>query len=125
MTDVLEISSKTSPYTRFLGWCVDTDEDKISILDSFVDICREKKVATACLTDNVCKTRFVDWEFVVWAIPRIDTVLIKIDNGNLDMGALECDDSARGTAYKYMRHDRSSSFEMQYAPTYPAPTVVF
>lgn len=88
MANVLEVGSKSCAHAGFLGRGVDADEDQICLSDSLVDIRREKEVATACLADDVLEAWFVDREFVIWAIPRINAGLIEVDNGDLDMRAL-------------------------------------
>lgn len=90
----LEISGKTGADARLLGGRVDGDKDKIGFLDSGVDIGGEEEVAAARLTDNVDEARFVYGEAEIGRVPGVDTGLVEIDNGDVDVRALEGDDRA-------------------------------
>ena len=74
---------------------VDTDEDKVGLLDALVDVRREEEVAAAAGPDDLLETGLVDRELEVWAVPRVDTRLVQVDDGDLDVGALQRDDRAR------------------------------
>jgi hypothetical protein len=63
-------------------------------LDRAVDIRREEKVATAGLADDVIETWLIDWEGEISRVPSVDAGLVEVDNGNLDMRALERDNRA-------------------------------
>jgi hypothetical protein len=58
-------------------------------LDRAVDIRREEKVATAGLADDVIETWLIDWEGEISRVPSVDAGLVEVDDGNLDMWALE------------------------------------
>ena len=51
------------------------------------------------MADDVLKAGLVDRELEVSAVPRIDAGLVEVDDGDLDVGALEGDDSARRATY--------------------------
>lgn len=95
----LEVRSETSTDTALLGRRVDTDEDKIGFEDALVDVGGEEEVATACLTDDVDETGLVDGKSKVIAVPGIDTGLVQVNDGDLDVRAFERDDSARRATY--------------------------
>jgi hypothetical protein len=94
----LEISRESSTDTALLGGGVDTDKDKIRLLYALVDVCREEQVTTTSLADNVLEARFIDGKFEVRAVPRIDTGLIEVNDGNGDVGAFKSNNSACGAA---------------------------
>ena len=91
---VLEISGKASADTGLLGGSVDRDEDEISLLDALVDIGGEEEVAATGFTDDVLKTGLVDGKLEVLAVPRVDTRLVKVNDGDSDVGTLESNDRA-------------------------------
>jgi len=63
-------------------------------LDSTVDIGREEEVAVTGLTDNVIEAWLVNWEGEISGVPSVDASLVEVNNGDLDMRALECDNRA-------------------------------
>lgn len=70
-------------------------------MDSDVYARGEKEVATTGHLDDVDKTRFVYGQSVVGAIPSINSSLVEVDDGNLDMWALQRNDSTgRATCEK-------------------------
>jgi hypothetical protein len=83
---VLKISGKPCPHTALFRGCIDTDEDKFSLLHGFVDVSREEEVASASLADNSFKAWFVDRQLEIWAVPCIDTGLVKVDDGHSNVG---------------------------------------
>ena len=93
--DVLEIGGKAGTDTRLLGRSVYGDEDEVCLTDALVDIGGEEEVASAGLADDVLEAGLVDGEVEVGRVPRVDTRLVKVDDGDLDVGALEGDDGAR------------------------------
>jgi hypothetical protein len=93
----LEICGKPSTNTGFLGWGVDGHEDEIRLENSLVDVGREKQVSSPRLTNDVLQSRLIDRQLEVRAIPSINTGLVQIDNGDLDVRAFEGDDGACGT----------------------------
>ena len=52
---------------------VDTDEDKVGLLDGLVHVGGEGEVATAGLLDHLDESGLIDGELVVGAVPCIDT----------------------------------------------------
>ena len=93
--DALEIGGEASTNTRLLGGGVDGDKDEVSLTDALVDVGREEEVPAACLADDVLQAGLVDGEVEVGGVPRVDTGLVKVDDGDLDLRALECDDGTR------------------------------
>lgn len=96
----LEISGKSCTNTALLCRCVDRDKDQISLLDGLVNIGGEEEVATAGLADNGVETWLVDGEVELGAVPRIDTGLVQVHNGDLNVGALQSNDSASGATWQ-------------------------
>lgn len=96
--DSLEIRGKASTDTALLGGRVDTDEDKVGLEDALVDIRGEEEVATARLTDDVDETGLIDRKCEIRAVPSIDPSLVQVDDGDLNVGALEGDDRASRAA---------------------------
>ena len=86
-TRVLKVSGKSSAYPALLSGSIDTNEDKISLLDAFIDIGGEKEVTSAGLADNIIEAWFVNRQLKVRAIPGIHTGLVKVNNGYSDVGA--------------------------------------
>lgn len=87
--NVLEVSCKTGTDTTLFRRRVDTDKDQICLLDAFVHVSREEKIASSGLTDDIHQSRLVNGNIVVFTVPCIDALLIQVDDGDLDMGALE------------------------------------
>lgn len=73
---------------------VDTDEDEVGLLDGGIDVGREGEVAATGLLDHLDESGLIDGELVVGAVPRVDTCLAQVDDGDLNLRALEGDDSA-------------------------------
>ena len=101
--DVLEIGGEAGTDTRLLGGCVNRDEDEVCLTDTLVDIGGEEEVATAGFADDVLEAGLVDGEVEVGRVPRVDTRLVKVDDGDLDVGALEGDDGARRATWRENR----------------------
>ena len=99
--DVLEVGGEASTDARLLGRGVDGDEDEVCLGDSLVNVGREEEVAAAGLLDNVNETGLVDGQLEVGRVPCINTRLVQVDDRNLDVGALERDDSAGRPAYAH------------------------
>ena len=93
--DVLEIGGEAGTDTRLLGRGVDGNENEVGLANALVDIGGEEEVAAARLADDVLEAGLVDGEVEVGRVPRVDTRLVKVDDGDLDVGALEGDDGAR------------------------------
>ena len=91
----LKVSAEARTDTGLLGGGVDTDEDELGLLDGLVDVGGEEEVAAAARPDDLLETGLVDRELEVWAVPRVDTRLVQVDDGDLDLWALECNDGAR------------------------------
>lgn len=62
--------------------------------DSLVDISREEEVLSTGTLDDLVESGLVDREVV--RVPRVNTGLVEVDNGDLDVGALGRNDSAGG-----------------------------
>ncbi len=86
---ILQVRSNACTDTRLLRGGVDRDEDQVSLLDRTVDIRREEKIATACLANDMVEPWLIDWEGEISGIPSVDAGLVEVDDGNLDMRALE------------------------------------
>jgi hypothetical protein len=82
---ILKIGSKPCAHAALLGRGVDTDEDKIGLPNAFVNVSGEEEVAPASFADDSLEAWFVDREVEVWAVPCIDTGLIKVNNGHGDV----------------------------------------
>ena len=95
MEHALQIRRIARADARLLRRGVDADEDKVGLLDALVDVRREEEVAAAAGPDDLLETGLVDRELEVWAVPRVDTRLVQVDDGDLDVGALQRDDRAR------------------------------
>ena len=94
MEDVLEVSAEASTDTALLRRGVDTDEDEVGLVDGLVDVGREEEVAAAAGPDDLLEAGLVDGEGKVWAVPRVDTRLVQVNDGDLNLRALESNDSA-------------------------------
>ena len=77
-------------------------------MDVFVYVGREEEIAPASLADDVVEARLVNGKGKVRAVPGVDALLVEIDDGDLDVGALERDDGARWPAW--VRRDASVSY---------------
>ena len=93
--DALEIGGEAGTDTRLLGRSVYGDEDEVCLTDALVNIGGEEEVAAAGLADDVLEAGLVDGEVEVGRVPRVDTRLVEVDDGDLDVGALQRDDRAR------------------------------
>lgn len=94
-----KISGHTSTHTSLLGGGVDRDKDQISIDNSLVNIGGEEQVLATTSKDDLIQTRFVDGEVI--RVPGIDTILVQIDDSDVNVMALVGDNSARRTTYYY------------------------
>ena len=88
--NVVQICGETSAETTLLGRGVDRDEDQVGLFDSLVNFRREKKVSTSACLDDINESRFVDREVEVRVVPSVNSGLVQVDNGDLDVGAI-CD----------------------------------
>lgn len=87
--DVVQVGGETSTETRLLGGGVDRDEDQVGLGDTLVDLGREEQVPTPASLDDVDETGLVDGEVEVGVVPGVDTGLVDVDDGDLDVGTLE------------------------------------
>lgn len=87
MIYVLQVCGETGSHTTFFRGRVDTDKNEVRLLDRLVNITREEEVASPRLADNVFKTRLINGQRKVRAIPCVYASLINVDNGNSDVGA--------------------------------------
>ena len=90
----LEIGSKTSTDATLLCGSVDTDENKVRLLDGTVYVRREKQVATTCFFDDIVKAWFIYGQGVAGAVPGVDPSLVEVNDGDLDVWALQGNDRA-------------------------------
>ncbi len=60
-------------------------KNSLSLLDGLVDVSAEEQVSASSLLDNIVESRLVDWEVI--RVPSVDSGLVEIDNGHLDVGA--------------------------------------
>ena len=104
--DVLEIRSKAGTDARLLGGSVHGHEDEVSLADGLVDVRGEEEVAAARLLDDFKEPGLVDWELVIRAVPRVDTGLVEVDDGDLDVRAFEGNDGARRATYASSARER-------------------
>jgi hypothetical protein len=93
--NALDISRRACPDATLLGRRVDADKDKVGLLNRLVDVCGKKEVASACFSDDISKAWLVNRELKIGAVPGIDARLVEINDGYLDVGTLDGDDSAR------------------------------
>ena len=91
----LEVGSEASSHTALLCGSVNTNKDQVGFKDALVYIGREEEVAAAAAANDILKAGLVDGEIEVGTVPRVDTRLIEVDDGDLDVGALQRDDRAR------------------------------
>lgn len=91
---ILQVRSNACTNARFLRRSIDRDEDQVGLLDRTVDIRGEEKVATTRLANDMIKAWLIDWEGEISRVPSVNAGLVEVDNGNLDMRALERYNSA-------------------------------
>ena len=100
MAYILQISSEAFANTRLFGRGVDADEDEVGLLDAAVDVGGKEEVLAARLAHDVLEPGLVDRELEVRAVPRVDAGFVEIDDGDGDVRAFECDDSASRSSCK-------------------------
>jgi hypothetical protein len=96
--NTLEVGCIASTHARLLCRGVDADENEIGLLDRSVYVGRKEEVAATCLLDDLDKTRFVNGQLIVAAVPRINPSLVEVNDRDFDVWTLECNDSARRPA---------------------------
>ena len=74
--------------------CVDTDENEVCLLNGLVHVRGEEEVAAARRFDDLDETGLVNGQLKVGAVPRVDTRLVQVNDGDLNLRALEGNDSA-------------------------------
>ena len=94
----LQVCAEACTDTALLRRRVNGDEDQVGLLDRLVNVRGEEEVLAAGRLHDIDQAGLVDWQLKVGAVPRVDTRLIEVDNGDLDLGALQGDDGAGGTA---------------------------
>ncbi len=97
--NALEIGSIASTNTTFLCGRIDADENKIGLLDCLVYARGEKEVATTGFLDDVDQPGFIYGQVVVGAIPRVDSSLVEVDDGDLNVWALQRNDGTSRATY--------------------------
>jgi hypothetical protein len=111
-TNLRKVSSHTSTHTRFLGGSVDRDKDKISLLDGTIDISSEEQILVTTFKDNLIQTRLVDGKLV--GIPSVNTGLVQVDNGDLDVVTLVSDDGTSwATLYGQDEDEQDARFSQK------------
>jgi hypothetical protein len=90
-----KISSHTSTHSRLLSGSVDRDEDEISLLNGAINVSGEEQVLSSAFKDNLIQTGLIDGKVI--GIPSVNTSLVQINNGDLDVVALVGDDGTSGT----------------------------
>ena len=90
----LEVSSKASTNTRLLCRGVDAYENEVRLLDGAVYLRGEIQVATTCFFDNIDEAWFIYGKGVVGAVPSVDSFLVEVNDGDLNVGAFQRNDSA-------------------------------
>ena len=83
--DVVQVCGETSAETALLGGGVDGDEDQVGFGDSLVDLGGEEQVSASALLDNVNQSGLVDGKVEVGVVPSINSGLVQVDNGDLDV----------------------------------------
>lgn len=96
--NTLEVGCIASTHTRLLGRGVDADENEIGLLDRSLYVGRKEEVAATCLLDNFDKTRFVNGQLIVAAVPSINPSLVEVNDRDFDVWTLERNNSARRPA---------------------------
>jgi hypothetical protein len=71
------------PVLKTLFYC-----NSLGLDDSLVDLGGEEEVFAAAASDDLLKTRLVDWELKVGRVPSVDTGLVEVDDGDLDVWAV-------------------------------------
>ena len=94
----LQVCAEACTDTALLRRRVNGDEDQVGLLDSLVDVRREEQVLAASGPHDIFEAGLVDGQVEARAVPRVDTRLVQVHNGDLDLGALQGDDGAGGTA---------------------------
>jgi len=80
---------ENSTETRLLGRGVDGDKDQVGLSDTLVNFGGEEQVSATTSLDDVNETGLVDGEVKVGVVPGVDTGLVQVDNGDLDLRTLE------------------------------------
>ena len=83
--DVVQVCGETSAETTLLGRGVNGNEDQVGFGDSLVDFSGEEQVSASALLDNVDQSRLVDGKVEVGVVPSINSGLVQVDNGDLDV----------------------------------------
>ena len=104
-----QVSSHTGTNTTLLGGGIYGHKDKIGLIDSTLDVSAEKEVLATAGAHDIVEAGFVDGQIV--RVPGVDTALAQVDDGDLDIGALEGDNGAsRATCDKKLGGFREGLF---------------
>ena len=87
--DKVQVSGETSTETRLLGRSVDRDEDQVGLGDTLVNLGGEEQVPASASLDDINETGLVDGQVEFGVVPSVDTGLVEVDNGDLDVRTLE------------------------------------
>lgn len=87
-----QVSGVASTDTRGLGGCIDGDEDEVGFDDGLVDVGAEEEVLASALLDDLVEARLVDGQSV--GVPLCNALRVHVDDGDLDVRALEGNDGA-------------------------------
>ena len=94
-THLRKISGHSSAHTSLLGGGVDRDKDQIGIDNGLINVSGEEQVLATTGKDDLIKTGLVNGEVI--RVPGIDTGLVQIDDGDVDVMALVSNNGGAGT----------------------------
>ena len=94
--DETQVRGAPRPDAVGFGRRADADENYFPVADGALDIRFEVQVASACFAHDIVEAGFVDRQVV--GIPRRDACLVRVDDGDLDIGTLRGDHRHGGTA---------------------------
>jgi hypothetical protein len=89
---VPQISSHPTAQSAWLRRRPNTHENQFGIPNRAIDIRTEKQIPVANDFNHVPQSRFKDGQ--IGGIPRFDAGDIGIDDGDFDVGILQCDNGA-------------------------------
>lgn len=95
--DVVQVGSESSTETTLLSRGVNGDENQIGVGDSLVNLGREEQVSASAFSDNINQSRLVDRQVEVLVVPGVNSGLVQVNNGHLDVGASQSNDGTGGT----------------------------
>ena len=87
--DVVQVGGETGTETGLFGGGVDRDKDQVGLGDTLVDLGGEEQVPAPASLDDIDETGLVDGQVEVGVVPGVDTGLVDVDDGDLDVRTLE------------------------------------